>query len=239
MSQLGKQSAIILGISIILGLSFLGILLGNAAIEIKEYERTVIVKGLAEKEYPANVVIWRIKFFEIGNVLDEVYDKIERSNEKVKQFLIAEGINEEEISTVAPSITDKQLHKTVKMGQDEFRYMAVQTVVVYSNDVDAVRSMMENLSKLGKEGVVFSGRGYGANTEYLFTRLNDIKPEMIAEATRNAREVALTFAEDSQSSLKKIKRATQGQFSIANRDNNTPYIKKIRVVSTIEYYLSD
>jgi len=86
---------------------------------------------------------------------------------------------------------------------------------------------------------VFSGDGYQSQTEYLFTRLNEVKPEMVEEATQNARETAEKFAADSKSSLGKIKRANQGQFSIEARDRNNPHIKTVRVVSTVEYYLSD
>ena len=98
---------------------------------------------------------------------------------------------------------------------------------------------MSGLSELGKRGIVFTGGDYQYKTEYLFSRLNEIKPEMIQEATTKAREVAIKFAEDSQSRLGKIKKASQGQFSINPRDKNNPHIKKIRVVSTVEYYLSD
>jgi hypothetical protein len=86
---------------------------------------------------------------------------------------------------------------------------------------------------------VLTGGDYQSQTEYIFTRLNEVKPEMIEEATRNAREVAQKFAADSQSRLGKIRRASQGQFSISERDRNNPHIKQVRVVSTVEYYLSD
>jgi hypothetical protein len=102
-----------------------------------------------------------------------------------------------------------------------------------------VRNAMKGLAELGKQGIVFSGGNYESRTEYLFTRLNDIKPAMIEEATTKAREVAQKFAEDSGSRLGKIRRASQGQFSISDRDRNNPHIKKVRVVSTVEYYLSD
>jgi uncharacterized protein len=93
---------------------------------------------------------------------------------------------------------------------------------------------------LGKQGVVVAAdEEYGSTTEFLFTELNKIKPEMIEQATRNAREVAEKFASDSQSVLGKIKSANQGQFSVDNRDSNTPHIKNVRIVSTIEYYLND
>jgi hypothetical protein len=121
----------------------------------------------------------------------------------------------------------------------EFRYTAKQNVTVYSSKVELVRSVMNKLNELGKEGLVLTGGDYDARTEYLFTRLNKIKPEMIEEATKAAREVALKFAADSESKLGKIKRASQGQFSISSRDQNNPHIKNIRVVSTVEYYLSD
>jgi hypothetical protein len=93
--------------------------------------------------------------------------------------------------------------------------------------------------ELGKQGIAISGEDYQSRTEFLFTELNSIKPAMIEEATENARQVAEKFAQDSSSRLGKIRRAQQGQFSISDRDNNTPYIKKVRVVSTLEYYLSD
>ena len=115
----------------------------------------------------------------------------------------------------------------------------MQTVTVYSTDVEGVRKVMGRLVDLGKQGIALTGGDYQNQTEYLFTRLNEVKPKMIEEATTKAREVAEKFAADSRSRLGKIKQARQGQFSIAERDKNNPHIKKVRVVSTIEYYLSD
>ena len=99
--------------------------------------------------------------------------------------------------------------------------------------------VMGSLSELGKKGIAFIGSNYENEPEYIFSRLNEVKPEMIEEATKNAREVAEKFAADSKSKLGKIKNAIQGQFSIESRDKNNPHIKKIRVVSTVVYYLSD
>ena len=149
------------------------------------------------------------------------------------------GLPASAMSTRAPAITDKLAQQFGNQGRAEFRYSAVQTVTVYSNEVERVRTLSARLSDLGKRGIVFSGGNYGDQTEYLFTRLNDLKPEMIEEATRKAREVAEKFAEDSRSVLGKIRRARQGQFSVSPRDKNNPHIKKVRVVSTVEYYLSD
>jgi hypothetical protein len=234
-----KAGAFILGIFIFLGLLALGIILGNSAIKIKEYERTIAVKGLSEREYPADVVIWPIQFTVASNELGQLYNSIEQSKSKIQNFLEKNGIDSSEISSSLPSITDKSAREYGDNSRSEFRYIAQQVVTVYSRNVDAVRAVMGRLSELGKEGIVFSGDNYRTRVQYLFTMLNEVKPEMIEEATVKAREVAEKFAADSQSKLGKIKRASQGQFSISSRDDNTEHIKKISVVSTVVYYLSD
>ena len=239
MTENSKVSAAVLGVFIFLGLATLGYLLGNAAIKFKEYERTVTVKGLSEREYEADIVIWPIQFTQASNNLEELYGSIERSTEKIRAFLEENGISPEEITFSTPSIIDKSAQQYGNQAKAEFRYTAVQTVTVYSKSIKSVRSVMGILSELGKQGIVFSGGNYQSTTEYLFTRLNEAKPDMVEEATRKAREVAEKFASDSSSILGKIRKASQGQFSINARDKNNPHIKKVRVVSTVEYYLSD
>lgn len=228
-----------LGLSIILGLAALGYLLGEAAIEVKEYERSVTAKGLSEREYPADEVIWPISFSVAGNDLGAVYEELDQTSRRVRDFLAGTGLNSEEVTLATPVLVDK-LAQAWGDGQGaEYRYVATRTVTVYSKQVAQVRSAMGGLLELGKQGIAFTGDNYQNQVEYLFTRLNEIKPEMIEEATRNAREVAAKFAEDSDSKLGKIRSASQGQFSIEPRDTNNPHIKKVRVVSTVEYYLSD
>lgn len=239
MSVNNKAGALILGVFVFLGLSALGYLLGNAAIEFKQFDRSVTVKGLSEREYTADIVIWPIQFTAAGNDLESLYNAIELNTTKIVNFLGKKGINTDEITTSSPAITDKSAQQYGGNSRAEFRYSAVQTVTVYSKNIDAVRGVMGSLSQLGKQGIVITGGNYNSQTDYIFTRLNDVKPEMIEEATKKAREVAEKFASDSQSSLGKIKRASQGQFSISARDKNNPHIKKVRVVSTVEYYLSD
>jgi len=168
-----------------------------------------------------------------------LYNAIELNTKKIVSFLGNNSISADEITLSSPAITDKSAQQYGNNARAEFRYTAFQTVTVYSKNIDTVRSVMGSLSQLGKQGIVITGGNYNAQTDYIFTRLNDVKPEMIEEATKKAREVAEKFASDSQSSLGKIKRATQGQFSISARDKNNPHIKKVRVVSTVEYYLSD
>jgi hypothetical protein len=234
-----KASAFILGIFLFAGLLGLGYLLFNAAIEHKLYDRSVTVKGLSEREYEADVLIWPIEFAVAGNDLTILYNDIDRQTIEIKNFLTNNGIAAEEITSSSPAITDKLAQQYGNNVGPQFRYTASQTVTVYSSNISAARKVMGLLSQLGKKGIVFTGGNYQARTEYLFTRLNEVKPEMIEEATRKAREVAQKFAADSQSTLGKIKRASQGQFSISARDNKNPHIKRVRVVSTVSYYLSD
>ena len=234
----GKFNALILGLFLFLGLTSLGYQLADSVIKFKEYERTVTVKGLSERKFEADIVIWPIQFTEASNKLGDLYTSIDESTKNIQLFLGKNGISKKDISITSPSITDKSVQQYGNQ-KAEFRYTAMQTVTVYSKDIQSVRNVMSSLSSLGKQGIVFTAANYRSQTEYLFTRLNSVKPEMIEEATRKAREVAEKFASDSKSTLGKIKKASQGQFSISARDKNNPHIKKIRVVSTVVYYLSD
>lgn len=234
-----RVSALVLGVFLLAAATVLGYQLSDAAIRFKQFERSVTVKGLAEREYPADVVIWPIQYTVASNDLEQLYGELDRQAESIHAFLLLGGIEPEEISNSPPAITDKSAQQYGDGSSAQFRYTAQRTVTVYSSDIERVRLAMAGLSQLGRQGIVLSGNDYQARPQYLFTRLNQIKPEMIEEATRNAREVAQKFATDSDSRLGKIRKASQGQFSISDRDANNPHIKKIRVVSTVEYYLSD
>jgi hypothetical protein len=234
----GKHGeAFILGVAIFLGLVALGYFVSNMAVSLKRSERTVTVKGLSEREVLANIAIWPIKFSEASNDLNDLAATIENKISIVTDFLRSSGFGPGDISVSAPNISDKLAQGYVEPNKIKFRYIASVTVTVFTGNVDLVRKTMKKLVDLGKKGIAIESQDYGTKTEFLFTKLNDIKPVMIEEATRNAREVAEKFARDSNSVLGKIKHASQGQFSIVDRDSNTPYIKKVRVVSTIEYYL--
>jgi len=231
--------AFILGALLCIGLALLGYLISGSIIRVKALNRTVTVKGLSERELPANIAIWPIKFSEAGNDLNNLFSKIQRNNSLIIQFLKNSGFRNQEISISAPAIMDRQAQGYADPNKIKFRYSGSSIITVYTGNVDSVRKTMKKLVELGKQGIAISGQDYNSKTEFIFTELNKIKPEMIEEATKNAREVAERFAKDSESKLGKIRHARQGQFSINNRDSNTPYIKKIRVVSTLEYYLSD
>lgn len=229
-----KTEAIVL----VIGMVALGAQVKQGINNFVAKDRVVTVKGLAEMEVPANKVTWPLMYKEVGNDLSTLYNKISHTNKAIVGFLKNKGIAEDEISINAPEIIDMQAERYV--GENKtYRYNVTTVITVTSNKVDLVRSLISEQGELLKQGIAITGGDYRYNIQYDFTSLNEIKPQMIEEATKNAREAAQKFAKDSDSELGKIKRAVQGQFSIENRDANTPYIKRIRVVTTIDYSLED
>ena len=232
------MESLVLGICIFLGLTVLGYFIASSPTKFKQHERSVSAKGLSEREVPANVAIWTIKFSAASNDIGQLYQALQKDAAQILSFLKSQSFTDGAFTVSPPIVTDK-LAQNYTNQAIELRYAAQQSITVYSNDIERVRLAQSKLVELGKSGIVFIGNGHEAATEYIFTGLNELKPTMVEEATRNAREVALKFAKDSNSKLGKIKTARQGQFSITSRDKNNPHFKKVRVVSTIEYYLSD
>ncbi len=220
-----------------LGLVLLGVSLRSGIIKFKQLDRVVSVKGLAEREVKADKVTWPLTYKELGNDPSAMYSTLETKNAKVVAFLKKAGITSEEISVNPPLISDRQADN---YGNEimNYRYKATSVITVTSGNVDKVRQLMRSTAELMKQGIAIVGGEYGDNTiSYEFTKLNSIKPAMVEEATKNARSTAEKFAADSDSKIGGIRTATQGQFTIDDRDANTPYIKRVRVVSTIEYTL--
>jgi len=214
--------------------------LGQALLQFKQADRGVEVKGLAEREVPADTAIWPVAFSEADNDLPRLYQTLQEKNAKIVAFLQASGFKPDEISVSAPSITDRQAQDYGNAQLAErLRYTGKSTLTVYTRQVDRVREAMARLAELGKQGIALSAENYENRTQFLFTGLNALKPAMIEEATKNARIAAEKFSKDSDSRIGKIRRANQGQFSIEDRDASTPYIKKVRVVSSVEYRLID
>lgn len=229
---------VVAALVVALGLAIAGYFIGDGFVSAKALERTVVVKGLAEREVPADTAIWPIQLIIADNDLGKLIDTAEEQSGAVVDFLTFRGFEPDEISISAPAITDKQAQDWGNTNH-RFRYSATRVVTLYSDDVEKVRAAEADLIELGKAGIVFTQNNYEFRTQYLFNGLNEIKPEMVEEATRKGREVAQKFAEDSGSELGKIRKARQGQFSISDRDSNNPHIKRVRVVSTLEYYLAD
>jgi uncharacterized protein len=233
-----KSEAALSGLLIGLGLFSLGLLLKAGIENFKDKDRVVSVKGLAEKEVMADKVIWPIAFKEVGDDLLTVNNSIQVKNSAIVSYLKKNGLSDVEITQSAPEIIDMQAER-YSNNQARFRYNVTSVITVSTDKVDLVRKLMGQLDELIKKKIAITGDDFRFQKQFLFTKLNDVKPEMIQEATKNARASAAKFAQDSESELGKIKSADQGQLSISDRDANTPYIKTIRVVTTIDYYLED
>ena len=226
------------GLFIMVGLVVLGMMFPRAVEKYRSYDRTVNVKGLCEKEVKADKVIWPVVYKVMANDIQSIYDQTDRSNETIVDFLKAGGIEVSEITVSVPQISDKFANE---YGNNDraYRYIATNVITVYTDKVDDVLSLMSKQSDLLKKGIVTGGNNWENPVEFKYEGLNEIKPAMIEEATMNAREAAEKFAKDSDSRLGKIKTANQGTFTIENRDSNTPYIKKVRVVTSVTYYLKN
>ena len=226
------------GLFIMAGLIVLGMMFPRAVEKFRSYDRTVNVKGLCEKEVKADKVIWPVVYKVMANDIQSIYDQTDRSNVTIVDFLKAGGIDTSEITVSVPQISDKFANE---YGNNDraYRYIATNVITVYTDKVDDVLSLMSKQSDLLKKGIVTGGNNWENPVEFKYEGLNEIKPAMIEEATMNAREAAEKFAKDSDSRLGKIKTANQGTFTIENRDSNTPYIKKVRVVTSVTYYLKN
>ncbi len=224
------------GLFIMIGLIILGSMIPKAVNEYRSYDRTVNVKGLCEREVKADKVIWPVVYKVMADDIQSIYDQTDRNNAEIKAFLAKGGVTEAEITVSVPQISDKYANE---YGNNDraFRYIATNVVTVCTDKVDMVLDLMSKQSDLLKKGIVTGGSGWENPVEFKYEGLNEIKPSMIEEATKNAREAAQKFAKDSDSRLGKIRTANQGTFTIENRDSNTPYIKKIRVVTSVTYYL--
>ena len=226
------------GLAIMVGLVVLGLMIPRAVSVYRSYDRTVDVKGLCEREVKADRVIWPITYKVMADDIRSIYSQLDGSVATIKDFLLSGGISEDEISVSVPSVSDK-LANEYGENQRTFRYIAKNVVTVCTDKVDLVLALMARQSELLKKGIVTESNDWENRVEFSYEGLNDIKPEMIEIATMNARGAAQKCAKDSGSRLGKIKTANQGTFSIVDRDSNTPYIKKIRIVTYVTYYLKN
>lgn len=227
------RAAIVLAIGIVLA----GYFVGNALIEARSSERKVSVRGLAEREVPANLALWPIVFTVTSNDLGSLQQKADVGVATVREFL-AKDFPAEQVSVSAPRVQDREAQRLNRDGAQIDRYAAEVAVTLRTDRIDAAKKAIEKTGELVKQGVPVM-RSYEYNTQYLFTALETIKPQMIAEATKDARRAAEQFAKDSGSEVGAIRTAQQGLFSIADRDQFSPEIKTVRVVTTVEYYLGD
>jgi len=217
------------------GLVLASIVVGAAIRDFRISDRFVEVKGLAEREVAADLAIWPINFQLAGNSLEELRQQMAQADEAVIAFLKLRGFSDEEITRNPPRINDQWLHAYGEQRPAN-RYTAERGLTLKTDQVDATLRALQESSELVGQGVVLTPN-WGQAAQFLFTGLNAIKPEMIAEATADARRAANQFAADSEATIGPIRSARQGFFSINERDPSTPEVKVVRVVTTIEYIL--
>lgn len=221
-----------------IGLVVLGLCIKWGIDDFANKDRTVTVKGLAEKEVEADKVTWPIQTKELGDDLPSLYTKINATTDKVKRFLRQNGVKDAEISVNAPEVVDLQAERYGN-SNNRYRYNITSTITVTSHNVKLVRGIIARQGELLRQGVAVVDGGYGSGVTYEYVSFQKMKPDMMQEAIRNAEQTARQFAENSNSKLGKIMTASQGQFSIDDRDANTPYIKNVRGVITVTYSLKD
>src|SRR3984885_8895848 len=246
--------AAVLGVCLLLGLLVGGWVLGSEIKDIRLADRYVTVKGLVERSVKSDLAIWPVSFKEAGNDLPQVFAKSQSDKEAVLKFFAAQGMTPQEISVGQIKVTDK-LANEYSGNNTGPRYIVEQTVTVQSGDVDKIAKAGEKTADLVQAGIVVENNDGQGGIRYKFNGLNALKPDMITEATRNARASADRFAADSGSQVGSIRSANQGVFSISAAGSasdsgggidagegsggnaDASIMKTVRVVATVDYYL--
>jgi hypothetical protein len=233
-------AALIIAVGIALG----GLFAGAGLARARAADRYVTVKGVAEREVQADLALWPLRVAATDNDLAAAQATVQRSFERIRAFLRRNGIDSTQTELQEVQVTDNFAQSYRPRGEIAMRFIVRQTLMVRSTQPATVLATSQRMGELVSAGVVLSSEEYGGGgPTFLFTKLNDVKPAMIAEATANAREAAEQFAKDSRTSLRGIRQASQGVFIILPRDQ-APGIseqgqinKIVRVVSTVEYFL--
>lgn len=245
----GVQAAAVFGGMLVLGLILGGWVLGSEIKDMKLADRYVTVRGLTERTVKANVATWDLDFKESGDVLPSVFVKSGQSKAATLTFLAAQGITAQEIEVGSVTVDDRQTEQYGEAEKKGPRYIVSQTISVQSKNVDGIAAAQQRSSSLIEGGVILVSGSGKSGVQYIFTGLNAIKPDMITEATKNARAAADRFAADSGSKVGTIRRAEQGVFTITDANaasasgeeggggGQASVMKKIRVVTTVDYYL--
>jgi uncharacterized protein len=228
-----------------LGFALGGLFVGRGFVAARAGDRFVTVKGVAEREVKADLALWPMRFVATSNQLAEAQQKIGSDTDTVLTFLAANGVPGDAVEVQSLQVNDL-LAQPYRSGPIESRFIVAQTLMVRTGEVDKIAAAAQKIGDLVVAGIVLSSEGQPSpGPVYLFTKLNDIKPAMIAEATKSAREGAEQFAKDSGSRIAGIRRASQGLFQILPRDDapgmsaDNQIAKTVRVVSTIDYGLAD
>ena len=226
------KNNVLAGALIALGLCLGGMFIYLGINKFADKDRAVTVKGLSTREVECDYVVWPLSYGWKGQDLPSLYDKLEQVTARVKKHLLDLGFEESDLRQGQISVNDNWAYYSDH--RPEYHYTLRTSLIVSTDKVQLVVKSLGKESELLKEGIIVEGGDW--SVDYLFNGLSELKPSMIEEATRNARAVAQKFADDAQCSLGSIRRASQGQFSV-EPDEYQPWIKHVRVVTTVDYFL--
>jgi hypothetical protein len=236
--MISTRSFAVLGALLAVGLAIFGAQIGQAVKKGREFDRYLSVRGLSEREVKATLAIWPIRFAVYANDLPQLKQTIQSTKGVVQGFLNEQGITTDSISFGLPSVSDKEEERGREEEKNPLpRYKAITTLVVRSPKVDVIKQAIQHADGLLEKGITLVSNDYGDHTQFLFDGVNEVKPDMIKEATANARASAEKFAQDSKARVGSIRRATQGVLEIEDRDVATPEIKILRVVTTVDFFI--
>ena len=239
---MNTPAAILCSLIVGAGIAAGGYLAGQGLVQSRLGDRTVTVKGLSERTVKADLGFWPLRFTAAGDALEGARQDIERFEAATIAFLEAQGFEQDNIQVQSIRVEDRATgYNSGNVGEN--RYVLTEDILVRSNDVDRLAAAARNVGDLVRAGVVLSTDAYAAGPSFVFTGLNDLKPEMLTEATKRAREAADQFAQESGARVGAIQNANQGLFSIdpaieiPNESGDKQIEKKVRVVSTVTYFL--
>lgn len=226
-----------MGMLLAFGLTVFGLLIGRAVQRGREFDRFLTVRGLSEREVKATVALWPLRFAVTADELPALKTAMEAGRETVQAFFREQQIPAEDISVGLPVVLDRVDRDYGEASSNLPRYKAIVTLVVRSAQVDVVKRAIQNVDHLLDQGIRLTGHEHELKPDFFFEDINDLKPSMIEEATRNARTAAEKFAQDSQAIVGSIRRATQGVVEINDADVASPERKVVRVVTTVEFFI--
>lgn len=215
-----------------LGIALSGLFIYMGIHQFTYRDRAVTVKGLSTRDVQADYVVWPLRFSVSGNDLTSLSAELNRVEQTARTFFVNKGFNNEELTL--SNIEVENNWAGYYEHRPEFHYTVSRSLIISTADVERVIANQGCQAELLNQGVIL--QSYDWNTDYQYRGLSELKPEMIEEATKNARAVAQKFADDAQCRLGSIRNASQGQFSV-EADNNQPWLMHVRVVTTVDYYL--
>lgn len=240
-----KFASVVAALLVAAGIALAGWFVGMSLVESRQPLRVVTVKGLSERAVMANLGFWPVRFVATGPTLEAARASLSSSEEAVRRFLAERNFADNEIQVQSVLVEDRAAGYNAGSTPDQFRFVLTEDLLVTTDKVTELAEASRSVADLLRQGVVFSSDAYSAGASFVFTGINDLKGEMLTEATQRARETAEQFAVESGAVVGDIQTANQGVFEVlpaVEIPNDRPekqIEKKVRVVTTITYFLED